>query len=143
FDAAVLEHELPRALSALESRGDAVGLWFQGRVRYAMAELEGAGEAIAMLDAASACFESSSRANPAFGDSCEQWRAMCLGKKGNIAVRAGDLVDAELWLLEATRLRPDRIGADLGGGDSVKLGLLRVGDKTMRNFAKTEAFFRT
>jgi len=142
-DAAVLEHELPRALSVMEARSDALGLWFQGRVRYAMAEPEHAAEAFAMLDAAMACFESSQQANPAFGDSCEQWQAMCLGKKGNIAFRAGDLDGAARWLLEATRLRPDRIGADLGGGDSVKLGLLRVGDKTMRDFARTEGFFRT
>lgn len=141
-DAAVEHDELPRALSAIDGRRDALGLWFQGRVRYAMAEKEDAEAAFALLDAASASFESSQRANPMYGDSCEQWQAMCLGKKGNIAFRAGDVDRAGIWLLEATRLRPDRVGADLGGGDSVKLGLLRVGDKTMRDFERTETFFR-
>lgn len=142
-DAAAQEQQLSRALAALEVRNDGLGLWFQGRVRYLMAASEPAAEALATLDAAMSCFASSRLKNADYADSCEQWLAMCLGRKGNIAFAMGDVPSAEAWLLEATRLRPDRIGVDLGGGDSVKLGLLRVGDKTMRNFAKTEAFFRT
>lgn len=141
-DAAIAEDELPRALDAIEERTDALGLWFQGRVCYAIAAGEDAEQAFVTLDAAAACFEASASANPAFGDSCEQWIAMCLGKKGNVAFRVGDVDRAGTWLLEATRLRPDRVGADLGGGDSVKLGLLRVGDRTMRDFERTERFFR-
>ncbi len=140
---AIAEEQLPRALAVLEPRHDALGLWFQGRVRYLMAESKPATEALALLDAAMGCFESAQQKNPAYADTCEQWIAMCLGKKGNLAFVAGDLPNAEAWLLEATRLRPDRITADLGGGDTVKLGLLRVGDRYMRNFAKTEAFFRS
>ena len=139
---AAAQKQLPRALAELEPRHDALGLWFQGRVRYLMAESEPPAQALATLDTALACFESSQQKNPAYADTCEQWLAMCLGKKGNIAFGMGDLPNAEAWLLDATRLRPDRIRADLGGGETVKLGLLRVGDKYMRNFAKTEAFFR-
>jgi tetratricopeptide (TPR) repeat protein len=142
-DVAIQEQQLPRVLAALESREDALGLWFRGRVLYAIASSEGGVDALTRLDAAMACFEASSAKNPVYGDSSEQWLAMCLGKKGNVAFALDDIANAERWLLEATRLRPDRIGVDLGNGDSVKLGLLRVGDRTMRDFAKTEAFFRT
>jgi tetratricopeptide (TPR) repeat protein len=141
-DKATAEKQLPRALAELEPRRDALGLWFQGRVRYLMAESEPPAQALATLDTAMACFQSSPQKNPAYADTCEQWLAMCLGKKGNIAFGMGDLPHAEAWLLDATRMRPDRIRADLGGGETVKLGLLRVGDKYMRTFAKTEAFFR-
>jgi len=145
-DKASAEKQLPRALAELEPRRDALGLWFQGRVRYLMAEDERTAgrttEALAQLDTAMSCFQSAEAQNPDYGDSSEQWIAMCLGKKGNIAFGMGDLPHAEAWLLDATRMRPDRIRADLGGGETVKLGLLRVGDKYMRNFAKTEAFFR-
>jgi tetratricopeptide (TPR) repeat protein len=107
-----------------------------------MAERDGAEGSLAMLDAAMACFASAERTNPAYGESCEQWRAMCLGQKGNVAFAMDDLANAELWLLEATRLRPDRIHVDLGGGETVQRGLLRLGDRTMRDFARTEALFR-
>jgi tetratricopeptide (TPR) repeat protein len=144
-DAAV-RHELPAVLEALEARHDATGLWFQGRVRYLIsADERAAGRtqaALEMLDAAIGCFDRARAGNPAYRDTSEQWLAMCLGRKGNIAFLAGDLPHAEEWLLEATRLRPDRITADLGAGETVKLGLLRVGDRYMRDFAKTEAFFR-
>lgn len=140
---AAAEKQLPRALAQLEGRHDALGLWFQGRVRYLMAESEPPVQALATLDTAMSCFESSQQQNPAYADTCEQWLAMCLGKKGNIAFAMGDLPSAEDWLLEATRLRPDRIQADLGGGETVKLGLLRFGDRIMRDFGRTEAFFRS
>jgi tetratricopeptide (TPR) repeat protein len=145
-DDAAAQQQLPAALAVLAPRRDPTALWFQGRVRYLLAEVErGQGrtdEAFAELDAAIACFTTSMQQNPAYGDASETWLARCLGKKGNLAFVTGDLPHAEQWLLEATRLRPERIGDDLGGGETTKLGLLRLGDRIMRDFARTEALFR-
>ena len=89
-------------------------------------------------------FADSMQKNGDFRDSCEQWTAMCLGKKGNIAFRTDDLANAEKWLMESIRLRPDRITEDLGLAETTKLGLLLVADKFFRkgDLAKTEALYR-
>ncbi|HTF89787.1 MAG TPA: hypothetical protein VK843_15345 [Planctomycetota bacterium] len=145
-EAAAALKQLPAALDALRTRSDATGLWYQGRLRYLTAEIERenkrTAEALSALDIAAQCFTASMQANPAYRDGCERWLAMCLGKRGNIAFLAADLPHAETWLLESTRLRPDCIGDDLGGGETTKLGLLRVGDRIMRDFEHAEAFYR-
>lgn len=134
---------LPLALLALRPRRDAIGQWYQGRVRYLLAADLPAERALPQLDRAMQCFTAAMTANADYRDSSEQWLAMCLGKQGNLALRADDLARAEDLLLRSTRLRPDRIGVDLGGGDSTRLGLLRLGERTMRDTARTEAMFGT
>lgn len=101
-------------------------------------------KAQAMLDQARKAFTDSMQQNASYRDSCEQWTAMCLGKKGNIAFFAKDLANAEKWLLEAARMRPDRIGEDLGLSETTKLGILRVADSyyRARDLGKTEALYR-
>ncbi len=147
-DTAATLGQLPLAVDALAQRNDATGLWYLGRARYLLADSErqagNSDKAQALLDQARTAFTDSMAKNAAYRDSCEQWVAMCLGKKGNIAFFAKDLDNAEKWLLQATRLRPDRIGEDLGLSETTKLGLLRVADSYFkaRDLGKTEALYR-
>jgi tetratricopeptide (TPR) repeat protein len=146
-DVAAAQAQLPVALAAVELRTDATGLWYQGRLLYLHAGVEREkplpSDALEALDSAMQCFTDSMRQNPDYRSGCEQWLAMCLGKKGNIAFLADDLPNAEAWLLESTRLCPERIAEDLGQSETTKLGLLRVGDRYMRNFQQAEAFYRS
>lgn len=139
---AAAEQLLPLALRQQRERHDALGRWFTGRLRYLLAAGQPADRALAELDTALADFAAAASLEPSYRDTAEQWAAMCTGAKGNIAFRQGDLAAAEQLLLAAARQRPDRVRADLGGGDSVKLGLLRLGDRLMRDCARTERLFR-
>ena len=116
-DTALAQKQLPLAIEALQARDDATGLWYLGRARYLLASAHGDtgrnDEALALLDQAQQSFEASMQKNPAFRDSCEQWIAMCLGKKGNIAFTKKDVEDATRWLLASAKMRPDRIAEDL------------------------------
>ncbi len=67
--------------------------------------------------------------NPDYTDSSEQWIALCLGKKGLVFIAQQELDEAESSLLEAAALRPDRIEEPLGAGNTVKRGLMIVGDR--------------
>jgi len=141
------EQQARRALAWLSGGSDdPTTTWYTGKLHYLAAVADDdagdAAAAIGELDAAGACFRSAMQRVPEYRDSCEQWLAMCLGKKGNAAFRAGDIDRAEAWLLQAVQLRPDCLATPLGNGDSIKLGILRVGDRTMRDFARTERFFR-
>jgi hypothetical protein len=148
LDTAIASNQLEVAAAALQGRTDALGQWYLGRCRYAAAlELQTGGngaEAQPLLDQAIACFAKSKAGNPAFADSCTQWIAMCNGKKGNLAIADKDFANAEKWLLEAARLRPDHIGDDLGNAETTKLGLLRVADKYFRgrDLGHAEAIYR-
>jgi tetratricopeptide (TPR) repeat protein len=136
---------LPRALATLHERGDPTWSWYRGQASYFLADRRrevDTGAALAELDAAMAAFTASMQGNPAFRDSCEVWLAMCLGKKGHIAFVANDLVHAEEWLLGALRARPDVATTALGRDETVKRGLLALGDRIMRDFARTEELFR-
>jgi len=145
---AAAQQQLPLAIEALSPRTDATSLFYLGRARYLLAgaERESGDNARAQqtLDAARESFSRSMAQNADYRDSCEQWVAMCLGKKGNIALNSDDLANAEAWLLEAVRLRPDRIGEDLGLLETTKLGIMRVADKHFRakDLAKVEAIYR-
>ena len=147
-DNAAAQGQLQLAVDALASRTDATSQWYLGRARYLLADSErqagGSDKAQKLLDEARAAFTDSMGSNAAYRDSCEQWVAMCLGKKGNIAFFAKDLDNAEKWLLEAARMRPDRIGEDLGLGETTKLGILRVADSYFKaqDLGKTEALYR-
>jgi tetratricopeptide (TPR) repeat protein len=143
---AAAQRRLPSALACLSARTDATARFFRGRVHYLLGDAARAGGdpagALASFDEAARCFAASMHDNDAYRDSCEQWLALCLGSKGSLAFAAGDLDGAEASLLAAARSRPDCIGVDLGGGETVKRSLLRLGERTMRDFARTEALFR-
>ncbi len=147
-DTAAAQKQLPLAIDALHARPDATAMWYLGKARYLLAAVEReAGkndDAIKALDSAMKAFADSMQKNGSFRDSCEQWTAMCLGKKGNIAFRSDDLANAEKWLMEAVRMRPDRITEDLGLAETTKLGVLLVADKYFRkqDLAKVEAIYR-
>jgi tetratricopeptide (TPR) repeat protein len=147
-DTAAAQRQLPLAVEALASRSDATGLWYLGRARYLLADAErNAGRADAaqqLLDEARAAFSASMQKNPDYRDSCEQWLAMCLGKKGVIAFHGDDDKNAEAWLLESMRLRPDRIHEDLGGGETTKRAVLYLVDRFMKrnDLARVEAISR-
>jgi tetratricopeptide (TPR) repeat protein len=145
---AATQQQLPLAIEALLPRTDATSLFYLGRARYLLAGAEREGgdntRAQQTLDAARDSFARSMQQNPDYRDSCEQWLAMCLGKKGNIALSSDDVANAEAWLLEAVRSRPDRIGEDLGQNETTKIGIMRVADVHYRakNLAKAEAIYR-
>ena len=147
-DTAAAQKQLPLVVEALATRTDATALWYLGKARYLLAAAErDAGRvdrAQQVLDEARSAFTKSMQQNTAYRDSCEQWLAMCLGKKGSIAYHAGEDADAEKWLLEAVRLRPDRILEDLGGGESTKLSLAYLVDRHLKrnDLAKAEAISR-
>jgi hypothetical protein len=147
-DTAAAQNQLPLAQQALQDRTDATGLWYLGRVRFLLAgsdrEAGKNAEALKALDMAQQAFAQSMQKNASYRDSCEQWIAMCLGKKGNIAFRSDDLANAEKWLLESAQSRPDRIGDDLGLNETTKLGILLLADKfyKQRNLGKVEAIYR-
>jgi hypothetical protein len=147
-DTAAAQKQLPLAVEALADRSDATGLWYLGRARYLLADAErnaGRPEAAQkLLDEASTAFATSMQKNGDYRDSCEQWLAMCLGKKGTVAFFSDDDKNAEAWLLESIRQRPDRIGEDLGGGETTKRSLLRLVDRYMKrnDLVKVEAISR-
>ncbi|MFM1873497.1 MAG: hypothetical protein RL398_2919, partial [Planctomycetota bacterium] len=145
-DTAFAQNQLQLAVDALASRDDATSLWYLGRARYLLADAERADAAKSqkLLDEAQQTFRKSMDKNAAYRDSCEQWVAMCLGKKGNIAFFAKDLENAEKWLLEGLKLRPELVTLDLGLSETIKLGILRVADSWFKsgNLGKTEAIYR-
>ena len=147
-DAAAAAGQSKLAVDALADRTDPFSLWYLGRAHYAQSlELRNESkneDAMAAIDRAMSAFEKSMAGNRDFTDSCQQWLAMCLGKKGNLAFWMEKLDDAEKWLVESTRLRPDRINEDLGLQETTKLGILRVADKFYRaqDLARVERIYR-
>jgi len=147
-DTATAAGQSKLAVDALADRTDPFSLWYLGRAHYAHSlELRNEGkneDAVAAVDRAMAAFEKSMSGNRDFADSCQQWLAMCLGKKGNLAFWMERLDDAEKWLVESTRLRPDRINEDLGLQETTKLGILRVADKFYRanDLGRVERIYR-
>lgn len=147
-DTAAAQKQLPLAIEALGTRTDATSLWYLGRALYLLAAAQRedgkTADALKTLDDAQKRFQASMQKNGQYRDSCEQWAAMCLGKKGNIAFHGDDLANAEAWLLAAIRMRPDRIGEDLGLGETTKVGIQLVADRYYRqkDLAKVEAIYR-
>ena len=136
------------AAEALADRTDATALWFRGKAQYftgAAQRSNGENEAaLKSLDEALGSFEKSKQLNPDYGPSCNQWIAICLGKKGNAAFTLERLDDAQNWLLASLELEPQRINDDLGLAETTKLGILRVADKFYQagNLERTEAIYR-
>ena len=140
--------QLPLAIDVLQKRGDAASLWYSGKARFWLADVERqAGklaEAQKTLDAARADFQTSMQKNAGFRDSCEQWQAMVLGKKGNLAFRSDDNQNAEQWLLDSARARPDQIATDLGLQETTKLGIMLLAERFRKknDLGKVEALYR-
>ncbi|MEQ1632165.1 MAG: hypothetical protein ABL997_07310 [Planctomycetota bacterium] len=147
-DTAYAVGEPALAVAALDSRTDASGLWYLGRARFlaasALRTTNKLDEAIAELDRSKAAFEQSMKQNAGFADSCQQWIAICTGKQGNAALAKKDWAAAEKLLLDAVRLRPDRINDDLGLQETTKIGVMTLADHYARagDLGKTEAIYR-
>lgn len=147
-DTANANKQMTLAVDALQGRTDATGSWYLGWARFLLAceqgESQKTAEALQTLDASKAAFEASMQKNGDYRDSCEQWIAMCLGKKGNLALSANDLANAETWLMESLKRRPDRLAENLGGVQTTKLGVMTLADKFFRkkDLAKVEAIYR-
>ncbi len=141
-------NQVPVAAEILGKREDATGLWYLGKARFWLADVErGASrnaEAQKALDGAREAFMASMQKNAQFRESCEQWIAMVLGKKGNIAFWSEDLANAETWLLESIKARPDQAATDLGLTETTKQGLMRVADAHFRkgDLGKVERIYR-
>jgi len=148
IDTAAVTRQMQLAVDALRSRTDATGQWYLGKARFLLAHAERTAgkpdQAQQTLDAARADFAASMQQNPAFRDSSEQWIAMCFGKKGTIALGADDATNAEKWLLESARMRPDRLVDDLGDGETTKRSILFLVDKFLKrnDLAKVESIAR-
>jgi hypothetical protein len=140
--------QLAVAAEALAKRTDAIGLWYLGEARFWLADAQRTagktGDALQTLDGARDAFAASLAKDAAFKNDCEQRIARCLGKKGSIAIAIDDAANAEKWLLESARMRPDELATDLGGNDSTKRSLLLLVDKYMKknDLAKVEAIAR-
>jgi tetratricopeptide (TPR) repeat protein len=145
-DTAFAQNQLQLAVDAFANRDDATALWYRGWAGFLLGDTERADakKALQLLDDAMAAFTQSMQKNAGYKDSCEQWLAMCLGKKGNIAFFAKDLANAEQWLFEGLRMRPALLETDLGLSESIKLGILRVADSHFKanNLGKVEAIYR-
>jgi tetratricopeptide (TPR) repeat protein len=147
-DTAARTGQLPLAIEALRKRTDATAIWYLGKARYLLADAQRKGgktpDALATLDQAFADFGSSMGKNATFKDSCEQWQALVLGKKGTIAYYDNDTANAQKWLIEAAQKRPDRLADDLGDGDSIKRSILFLVDKFLKknDLAKVEQISR-
>lgn len=147
-ETAAAQKQLQPAIDALQGKQDATILWYVGKLRYLVAaQLREGGknpEALQALDAAQKDFTASMQKNESYRNSCQQWMAMCLGKKGNIAFRSDDFANAEKWLLEAVRMHPATIAEDLGLGESTKLGVLMLADRFYKkqDLGKVEAIYR-
>ncbi len=134
---AASQKQLGLAVESLSKREDAGTIWYCGKAQYYLAGDQRIAkkfdDAMNTLDAARKGFERSMQKNASYKDSCEQWIAMCVGKKGNIAFVTKDYELAESLLIESASLRPDRISEDLGLTETTKRGILLLVDIAMRN----------
>jgi tetratricopeptide (TPR) repeat protein len=134
-----------KVISALAGSNDATRQWYLGKASFTRAQelwVNDKAAAIKALDDGVAAFTAAKTAKADFADSSEQWTALCLGSKGVMLLGDNKLAEAEQALLAAIRLRPDVAGNDLGGGNSIKRGLLVLGGKYQRDLAKFEALMR-
>jgi tetratricopeptide (TPR) repeat protein len=133
INTAANQKQLPLAVEALGKRDDAGTIWYRGKAQFWLAGAERqsgkADEALQTLDASRKSFELSMQKNAGYADSCKQWIAMVVGKKGCITLNVKDDRDAaQKLLLEAAQMRPDMINQDLGLTETIKGGILRLVD---------------
>jgi hypothetical protein len=126
-------------IDALAPAKDATSIWWRGRAHFDLAvQLWSSGkgaDGVKAIDAGIALFERSMAENAGFADSCRQWIALCLGQRGMIQISLDKIDDAETSLLEATERAPEVFTSDIGGGSSIKRGILIVAD---RHFQKRD-----
>lgn len=120
-------------LDALAKADDATSLWWRGKASFDLAVQQWANgegdKGVATLDAGIALFERSKATNPEYGDSCEQWIALCLGQKGILLNSRDDLEGSRQALLAAMKRRPDVFANDLGDGASIRRTVLVLADR--------------
>lgn len=137
-----------KVVEALAGAEDATTLWYSGKAHFDLATQRwSSGDpagALKALDAAIGMFERSLDENEGFRESCEQWIALCLGQKGIVQISQDDLEGAEQSLLAAVRKRPDVFTNDLGGGSSIKRGVLVLADRYFQDgdLGKTASIYR-
>ncbi|MFK7742026.1 MAG: tetratricopeptide repeat protein [Planctomycetota bacterium] len=142
------KNQLPIAIEAFGKREDAGTIWYLGKAQFYLATEQRqngkAADALKTLGQARTSFVASMQKNAGYRDSCEQWIAMCVGKQGNIEISQENWDDAEKLLLEAARLRPDRLQEDLGLAETTKRGILSLVDHYYRggNLGKVESISR-
>jgi tetratricopeptide (TPR) repeat protein len=132
----------------LGAQQNAAARWFLGRAHFNRADaalLDGEpAAALTELQAAFHAFASAKAANPDYAESSTQWQALCLGKRGIVLQGQGDDEAALAALFEGARLAPDQFTQSLGGGFTIKQGLLVVADKFYRKgeLGKVEEIYR-
>ncbi|MGA1605811.1 MAG: hypothetical protein ACO4CT_02405 [Planctomycetota bacterium] len=135
-------------IDALAPAKDATSIWWRGRAHFDLAvQLWSSGkgaDGVKAIDAGIALFEKSMAENAGFADSCRQWIALCLGQRGMIQISLDKIDDAETSLLEATERAPEVFTSDIGGGSSIKRGILVVADRHFqkRDLGRCVAIYR-
>lgn len=135
-------------IDALAAAKDATSIWWRGRAHFDLAvQLWSSGkgaDGVKAIDAGIALFEKSMAENAGFADSCRQWIALCLGQRGMIQISLDKIDDAEASLLQATERAPEVFTSDIGGGSSIKRGILIVADRHFqkRDLGRCVAIYR-
>src|SRR5262249_13238580 len=121
-----------KVVTALAERTDAAGMWYRGRARFDASRqsvrLGQNADALSQLDAAMADFRAAKESNAEYAASSDEWVGLCLGARGTLRLSTEDYAKATADLLAAAKQAPARIGDDLGSGNSIKGGILRVAD---------------
>jgi len=143
------QKQLPLVVEALGKRDDAGTIWYRGKAQFWLAGAERqsgkADDALTTLDESRKSFELSMQKNAGYADSCKQWIAMVVGKKGCITLNVkSDRDAAQKLLIESAKMRPDMINQDLGLTETTKRGILGLVDYYYRkgNLQKVEQISR-
>jgi tetratricopeptide (TPR) repeat protein len=138
------------AAKTLESRQDALGLWYLGMARYyssfevvnsdAATKLA---QSITRLMRGIESFQASAKANSSYADSCRQWMAMCQAAQGYLTLDAKDYPTAQKFFLAAAATATDRITAAVYGTYTVKNGIEFIVDHYYRQQKDLPAAIKT
>ncbi|MBK8978910.1 MAG: hypothetical protein IPM29_23670 [Planctomycetes bacterium] len=120
-------------LDALAGSDSAYVLYYRGCAGFDRSrQLWASGEAergIGVLDDAIADLRKVIELRDDYRNNSEYWIALCMGQKGFLQLANGDLDGAGSSFVEAAKFRPDVANADLGSGQSIRRGILLVGDR--------------
>ncbi|MEO0478652.1 MAG: hypothetical protein AAF196_04150 [Planctomycetota bacterium] len=123
-------------VESLQGAEDPTTRWWRGRARfdlcYQIWSSGDAQEAAQTADSAIADFLISKRDEPGYTDTCDQWIALCLGRRGYIELAQQRRDDAQETFLEALETRADQAKTVLGTNQSIYIGLLTVADAPMQ-----------